>query len=239
MARDDYIEVAERLRLFIEQYPTGSLQAAWKMVERDGEQWLCVKASAYRYPDDVRPGIGHAWEPVPGRSPFTKGSELMVGETSAWGRALAAIGIAVHRGIASGNEIRTAQARADTPAVAAKVTDMGSYRTPSGGTKQEGAQPATPKQIGLLKATMGKQNISEVVLADFCAQQLGFELSGDGLPALSKAQASVIIDALLKQSRQPARPAPPVDNDEWLRSTAPLEDDPWVTPVKEDPWVNA
>ena len=229
MSRDDYIEVSERIRLFVEQYPTGSLQSDWGMVERDGEQWLAVKAYAYRYPDDVRPGIGHAWEPVPGRTPFTKGSELMVGETSAWGRSLAAIGIAVHRGIASGNEIRSAAARADTPAVAAKVADMGSYRTPSGGTKQEGAQPATPKQIGLLKGTMSKQNISEVVLADFCAQQLGFELPVDGLPALSKAQASVIIDALLKQQGQPARPASRVEDDPWIRSSGPVEDDPWVT----------
>ena len=226
MSRDDYIEVSERIRIFIDQYPTGSLQSEWEMVERDGEQWLAVKAYAYRYPDDVRPGIGHAWEPVPGRTPFTKGSELMVGETSAWGRSLAAIGIAVHRGIASGNEIRAAAARADTPAVAAKVADLGSYRTPSGGHKQEGAQPATAKQIGLLKATMSKQSITEVVLADFCAQQLGFELPTDGLPALSKAQASVIIDALLKQ---PARPAAPVEDDPWIRSTAPVEDDPWVT----------
>ncbi len=213
MSRDDYIEVSERIQLFVEQYPTGSLQAEWEMTERDNEQWLSVKAYAYRYPDDQRPGVGHAWEPVPGRTPFTKGSELMVGETSAWGRALAAIGIAVHRGIASGNEVRTAAARADN-VVAAKVADMGSYRTPSGGHKQEGAQPATAKQIGLLKGTMSKQNITEVVLADFCAQQLGFELPVDGLTALTKAQASVIIDALLKQ---PARPA------------APVEDDPWVT----------
>ena len=195
------------------------------MVERDGEQWLAVKAYAYRYPDDPRPGIGHAWEPVPGRTPFTKGSELMVGETSSWGRSLAAIGIAVHRGIASGNEIRSAAAQAHTP-VAAKVADMGSYRTPSGGHKQEGAQPATAKQIGLLKATMSKQSITEFVLADFCAQQLNFELPTDGLPALSKAQASVIIDALLKQ---PARPTAPVEDDPWISSTAPVEDDPWVS----------
>ncbi len=225
MSRDDYIEVSERIQLFVEQYPTGSLQAEWEMVERDGEQWLWVKAYAFRYPDDQRPGVGHAWEPVPGRTPFTKGSELMVGETSAWGRALAAIGIAVHRGIASGNEVRTAPARADNP-VASKVADMGAYRTPSGGHKSEGAQPATTKQIGLLKGTMSKQNISEVVLADFCAQQLGFELPVDGLPALTKAQASVIIDALLKQ---PARPAAPVEDDPWIRSTAPVEDDPWAS----------
>ena len=217
MAREDYVEVSERIRQFVELYPSGSLQSEWEYVQRDGEQWLVVKAYAYRTPDDARPGIGHAWEPIPGRTPYTRGSELMNGETSAWGRATSAIGIAVNRGIASANEIRSAQARADDP-VAAKVADMGSYRTPSGGHRQEGAQVATPKQIGLLKATMTKQQINEAVLADYCAQQLGFELPTEGLAALSKAQASVIIDALLKTATTPA-----------TRVSAPVEDDPWVT----------
>ena len=217
MARDDYIEVSERIRIFIEQYPTGSLQSDWGYVERDGEQWLAVKAYAYRHPDDQRPGIGHAWEPIPGRTPFTRGSELMVGETSSWGRALAAIGIAVNRGIASANEIRSAQGRNDDP-VASKVAEMSTYRTPSGGTRQEGLTPATPKQIGLLKGTMNKQHINEAILADFTAQQLGFELPLEGLTALTKAQASVIIDALLKTATPLA-----------TRSNTPVEDDPWVT----------
>ena len=217
MAREEYVEVSERIRQFVEQYPTGSLQADWGMTERDGEQWLTVRAYAYRYPEDVRPGIGHAWEPIPGRTPFTKGSELMNGETSAWGRALAAIGIAVNKGIASANEIRSAQGRADD-AVASKVVEMGSYRTPSGGHRSEGAQQATAKQIGLLKGTMTKQHINEVVLADYCTQQLGFDLPAEGLGALTKAQASVIIDALLKAGTPPA-----------TRSSGPVEDDPWVT----------
>jgi hypothetical protein len=217
MARDDYVEVSERIRQFVEQYPAGSLQADWGMVDRDGEQWLAVKAYAYRTPDDPRPGIGHAWEPIPGRTPYTKGSELMNGETSAWGRALAAIGIAVNKGIASANEIRSAQGRAEDP-LAAKSADMGSYRTPSGGHRQEGAQQATPKQVGLLKSTMAKQHINEAVLADYCSQSLGFELPVEGLGALTKAQASVIIDALLKQTAAPVS-----------RSSTPVEEDPWRT----------
>lgn len=140
MSRDDYIEVSERIRLFVEQYPTGSLQADWGMVDRDSEQWLAVKAYAYRYPDDARPGIGHAWEPIPGRTPFTKGSELMNGETSAWGRALAAIGIAVNKGVASANEIRSAQGRADNQ-VGAKVADMGV--TDAVGRSQAGRRTAS------------------------------------------------------------------------------------------------
>lgn len=109
--RSDYIQVHERMQQFREAYPAGSLQTEYHWDERDGEKWLVVKAYAYRDPEDTRPGIGHAWEPVPGRTPYTRGSELMVGETSAWGRALAALGIAVHKGIATGDEIRAAEGR--------------------------------------------------------------------------------------------------------------------------------
>ncbi|HEY7821467.1 MAG TPA: hypothetical protein VIG24_01465, partial [Acidimicrobiia bacterium] len=68
-------------------------------------------ACAYRTPDDPAPGVGLAWEPVPGRTPYTRGSELMVAETSAWGRALAAIGIATNKSVASAEEVRSAQER--------------------------------------------------------------------------------------------------------------------------------
>ena len=219
MAREDYVEVSERIQQFMEKYPQGSLQSEWEYVQRDGEQWLVVKAWAYRTADDQRPGIGHAWEPIPGRTPYTKGSELQNGETSSWGRALAAIGIAVHKGIASANEIRSARAHGDTDPVAAKTATMGSYRTPSGGHRQEGATPATAKQIGMLRATMIKQHVSEALLADFTQQQLGFELPVEGLEALTKAQCSVVIDAMLKT---PAS-AP------LTRSSGPVEDDPWRT----------
>ena len=219
MAREDYVEVSERIQQFMEKYPQGSLQSEWEYVQRDGEQWLVVKSWAYRTADDQRPGIGHAWEPIPGRTPYTKGSELQNGETSSWGRALAAIGIAVHKGIASANEIRSARAHGDADPVAAKSATMGSYRTPSGGHRQEGGTPATAKQIGMLRATMIKQHVSEALLADFTQQQLGFELPIEGLEALTKAQCSVVIDAMLKT---PA--SAPV-----TRSSGPVEDDPWRT----------
>lgn len=110
---NDYIEVHERLTIALEKFPDLSLQADWEYKETpDGRQWIIVKAYAYRTPEDPRPGVGHAWEPFPGQTPFTKNSELMVGETSAWGRALAALGIETKRGIASANEVR---ARQDQP----------------------------------------------------------------------------------------------------------------------------
>ena len=87
----DYIDVAQRLADFREQYPQGSLQPLdlskpWEQAtvtgyDRDGnpvtQTFVVYAAAAYRSPDDVRPGIGIAWEVFPGRTNFTRGSELM------------------------------------------------------------------------------------------------------------------------------------------------------------------
>lgn len=108
----DYVEVADRLAQFLERYPEGSLQ--FEVVDwRDTPDGLIVvgKAWAYRTPDDPRPGIGWASEPVPGKTTFTRGSEISNLETSCWGRAMAALGIATKKGIASAHEVRSAQGR--------------------------------------------------------------------------------------------------------------------------------
>ena len=122
---EDYIPVNERIAAFIAKYPEGSLRPLWPdepyRVLGEGEtKWLVYGACAYRHPDDQAPGVGMAWEPVPGRTPYTRGSELMVAETSAWGRALAAIGIATNKSIASAEEVRSARERSGAPQSAAK-----------------------------------------------------------------------------------------------------------------------
>lgn len=107
----EYVEVSERLAAFHAKYPNGSLQTEWEMCEVGGEQFVVVIAFAYRDPYDPRPGMGMAWEPFPGKTPFTRNSELMNAETSSWGRAIAALGFKVNRGVASADEIRAAQER--------------------------------------------------------------------------------------------------------------------------------
>jgi hypothetical protein len=100
----DYKEVAERIRDFRERHPEGCLQSEILDSPRDG--FVVVKAYAYRKPDDPRPGTGLAWEPVPGKTPYTKDSELMNAETSAWGRAIIAVGASDAKQIASADELR-------------------------------------------------------------------------------------------------------------------------------------
>jgi len=112
---EDYVDVATRLHEFRAKHPEGSLQPAdpsdpVKVVTVGDKTFLQYVAAAYRTPDDPRPGMGVAWEPMPGTTPFTRDSEAMVCETSAWGRALIAVGAAdAKRGIASADEVRNRQ----------------------------------------------------------------------------------------------------------------------------------
>jgi len=108
---DDYIDVAERIQHFLEKYPEGSLQAycEWKVATVGDQAFIVYTAAAYRSPEDHRPGIGTAWEPFPGRTPYTKDSELMNAETAAWGRAIVALGLTANRKIASRQEVQARQ----------------------------------------------------------------------------------------------------------------------------------
>ena len=111
-ALKDYVDVAERISVFREKYPNGSLQPAdliqpLKVYEIDGKTFILYTACAYRTPDDARPGVGIAWEQVPGSTPYTRGSEAMNAETGAWGRAIVAVLAAdTKRGVASAQEVR-------------------------------------------------------------------------------------------------------------------------------------
>ena len=113
---DGYVDVAERIRTFKEKHPDGSLQPIeWKIVDVDGHTFIVYQAAAYRTADDTRPGIGTAWEPFPGKTSYTKDSELQNAETSAWGRAIVAALAADTQKIASAEEVRNRQADSDAP----------------------------------------------------------------------------------------------------------------------------
>lgn len=105
---DDYVDVAERIRQFKEKYPEGTLQALHppQLVDAGGQVFVLYAAAAFRTSEDARPGVGYAWEPVPGKTPFTRDSELMNAETSAWGRAILALGDFETKKIASLEEVR-------------------------------------------------------------------------------------------------------------------------------------
>ncbi len=149
----DYVEVSERIQEFRDTYPDGTLQSDIHPSPTDG--FIVVKAYAYRTPDDQRPGTGLAWEPVPGKTNFTRDSELMNAETSAWGRALIAVGAAdAKRGIASANEVRNRQQT-------------------NGASKPARKPDTSPKQLVVQK--LKDEGIPSKRFVDFLGSQYGVE----------------------------------------------------------------
>jgi len=111
----DYVDVKERVRLFYEQHPDGRLVTTEVRATREPDDIprVWVEAAAYRTADDPLPGRGWSWLVLPGSTPYTKGSEIENAETSAWGRAIGALGIGIATSIASGDEVRSKQVAAD------------------------------------------------------------------------------------------------------------------------------
>lgn len=131
----DYVTVPERIALFYERFPEGSIVSAVPRVIDIGERvFIEVTTCAYRYPDDPQPAQATAWEPFPGRTPYTKESEMMNAETSAIGRAIAALGIGTNRSLASANEVANRNVSAEPrrlPAKARSASSKGSEGVPA------------------------------------------------------------------------------------------------------------
>jgi hypothetical protein len=115
MNMNDYVDVAERIAQLKEAYPESSLQPynpnkPYEIVQVEGKSYVVYTAACYRDPHDVRPGVAVAWEQIPGKG-MTAGSELMICETSAWGRAIVAAMKTATKRVASKQEVIAAQAR--------------------------------------------------------------------------------------------------------------------------------
>ena len=151
----DYIDVATRIVEFREKFPLGSLQQVkYEFVVVNNKSWIVYTAAAYRTPDDQRPGIGTAWEPIPGPTNFTRDREVQHAETAAWGRAMvAALAVDTKQGVASAQEVRNRQVKSsatakDWLAMAAELgNDLDGLRLLYSEAKTGGADTATLDMI--------------------------------------------------------------------------------------------
>ena len=131
----DYKEVSDRIPEFYQKYPEGRIASIGKpeVVTVGAKTFIGVTVGVWRTPDDPQPCVASAWEPFPGATSYTKDSEMMNAETSAWGRALVAAGIlAKGEKIASRNEVRNRTAEKNAP----------TRETPRAGT-----EPAAPAEM--------------------------------------------------------------------------------------------
>lgn len=171
----DYVEVKDRITKFYELYGNGRLVTGEVTLtsEPDGKPRVMVQALAYRNPEDPHPGVGYSWMELPGKTTYTAGSELENTETSAWGRAIASLGILNDKSIASAQEIANKQEGAG-----------------SAGTSAEGAG-GPPAPQGETVTALGPKRVTGEVVKGGEAHQgkwkqgidgpaIGFKLKLDG-----------------------------------------------------------
>jgi hypothetical protein len=202
---DGYVTVPERIALFYKRYPEGSLQMdAPEFVQVDGKQWVIGRAYAYRTPEDQRPGIGTAWEVIPGTTPFTRGSEIMNLESSAWGRCIGSLGIGIDKSIATYDEIEAAKARNTVVRTTEAIPDdpwQTEAPTPQykATTKGSSMYPATEGQVKAIHAILGKQGTRDDVdkLAAVNAWLISMNKPAvASITEVNKHDASGLIDSL-------------------------------------------
>ena len=184
---DSYVDVAERIRIFKEQYPPGCLRPfnpaePFKVMEIGGREFIVYTACAYRTPDDAMPAVAVAAEPSVGKTSFTKDSEVMNAETSAWGRAIVACLAADTQKIASANEVRNRQQETTQPV--ASVTPI---------TKAQPAQKKTAQaseaQIKYINSLLTGIGGTETTVKDLTG--------GTAIADLQIVQAKQVINDLL------------------------------------------
>ena len=185
---NDYVDVKERIALFYERYPNGSLQFEFKGTLESNPAFIWGIAYAYRTPYDPRPGMGTAAELAEGKTTFSRGSELMVLETSAWGRCLGSLGIGLQKGIATAQEVEAAVNRWETPVSRAA-------ETPS----EPG--PMTEKQYNLIKSMFNYSFHDMTSYVDEFKQRFGLKPDAK----LSTVMASTLIDELKAAGKKPTR----------------------------------
>lgn len=196
---DDYVDVAERLRLFKAAFPNGCLRPAdpaqpFTIQEIGGREFIVYVAAAYRSPDDPMPAIAVAAEPAVGKTNFTRDSEVMNAETSAWGRAILAALAADSKKIASLDEVRNRRAdEGDAPAPRGDTrARVGANAKPANAPRASGSAPSGA-QVNLMTKLIGELSLD----LSFVSGVVGRDVAA--LVDLKSAEASTVIKALIER----------------------------------------
>ena len=205
---DGYVDVAQRIRQLRQKHPEAVLRPAdpanpFRIVDIGGREFIVYTAACYRTPDDPMPAIACAAEPVLGRTNFTRDSELMNAETSAWGRAIMAALAVDEPQIASREEVQNRRNDSVQQLVEKTVREVfpsaeftentthPAQHQPDGTRKL--AAVASIKQVNLIKKLCRERSISD--MNAHASDVLGTNV--DSLSALTTKEASKVIESLM------------------------------------------
>ncbi len=199
----NYVDVPTRIKQLREKHPDAVLRPAnpaepFRIMTIGNREFIIYTAACYRSPDDPMPAIAVAAEPVVGSSSFTRNSEVMNAETSAWGRAIMACLAVDEPHIASREEVQNRRHDADTQALVEQTVrdvfpeSQPRDAQPSNGTRKLAAV-ASEKQQNLIKKLARERNIEHPT--EHAASVLGITVAS--LSALTTKEASKVIESLM------------------------------------------
>jgi len=185
----DYVDVPTRLAMALTKFPELRIQESRPhIIEVEQQKYVEISCTVWRDANDTNPMVAYCWEQIPGKTPYTRGSEMMNASTSCLGRALGFLGMGIGKSIASRDEVQIAQSR--QPTQLAAVVPMHEMPFPDAPVQEY----ATPKQLGMMRALANGQNIKQDDLKAYCSTVLGRQINATG--DLTKRDLSKIIDAL-------------------------------------------
>lgn len=207
----NYVDVPTRIRQLREKHPDAVLRPydpsqPFKIVEIGGREFIIYTAVCYRHPEDLCPAIAVAAEPVIGASAFTRNSEVMNAETSAWGRAIMAALAVDEPHIASREEVQNRRNDESTQRfVEQTVRDVFpeshiTEQPPHPAEQPDGARRlaavASQKQVNLIKKLCRERNIAEI--SDHASSVIG--RSVESVNSLTTKEASRVIESLMNSA---------------------------------------
>jgi hypothetical protein len=208
---DGYVDVAERIRQLREKHPEAVLRPydpanPFKVMEIGGREFIIYTAACYRTPDDPMPAIAVAAEPAVGKTNYTRDSEVMNAETSAWGRAIVAALAADTQKIASLEEVRNRKADEAAPSVRNHPAAKPEVRAVEMIEEQLGGKVVPPQSTNVRNITetitTAQLNLVSKLAKEKCdgdASSLIKEMCGKDNPKqLTKKEASDVIKRLME-----------------------------------------
>lgn len=220
----NYTTVNERILQFHDRYPNGVISThPAKIVELAQHAFISVIAEVYMTPD-APPVLAEAWETFPGKTPYTRDSEMMNAATSAIGRALMQLGIGIDKSGASREEV---QARTPLDVIEDKA------RAPKP-PKTEWDRPDRVNSLGGIKATEKQLKLVHARLHAIGVHEHHHKL--DTLTKFLNREVLVFedlrkadIDAIAKATEDELKKANFATMGlELITNEAPAEDDPWA-----------
>ena len=149
----NYVDVATRVKLLLEAYPNASINCSPPEVQFVGDRaFIAVTCLIDCNDGSGRTARASAWEPFPGKTPYTRDSEAMNAETSAVGRACGILGFGLTGSLASANEVANRR-DSDSPGEGSRSRSEGRL-APVRDLTPDRSRKASEKQIAALKRMM-------------------------------------------------------------------------------------